>query len=359
MHETYIGHVKNLSHNNHLLYGDWINEIISSPKTWVGLHWNWPVAYNLSVPDDMDDYVFSWHLEPCDIDWLLQFADDHPNQQITVIGEFDPVILRPNIRMLKWHCWHLLIATYLKNAADQSTFSVKRRYLLSALCAKANIFKSLVIAYLCMQYSNDARILYTYNPSNKENSMSLLDMPIPNPVVDSVRQWAKQNLPTCKNVLPHTGIPNRAPMIDNQFVGHDSWINVTNETFCRSNRVDIGLERIPGPYLTEKTFNPLLAGCAILPNGQPYTYQYLQEFGFQFDYPWSMKFDDEIGDLMRLESLYRAIDYVLQQDQHCLVEQIKASCEHNWNHVRSPEFIATIESTNQRSLERFLTQDPR
>lgn len=358
LHEIIDDRDSKLSHNNQLLYGDWLFDLFEG-KTWIGLQLNWP-DHSILIPDDMDLYIFSWHLEPWPYDWLISFADSHPNQRIIVIGEFEPCFLRANIQILKRHCWHLVLPTMLSEWNAGNQFRDVRSKLLSCLCGKPNFYRALIFAFITKYLQNESRIIVSWNTTADYQCSSLgaLDVKIPMERLEDLRQtYFDQNLlnqsvtiDTKKNLRDL--LPWDRWNFD--WPGADAWINVTNETYCRSDWSELDISRAPGPYLSEKTWLALVAGLAILPNGMPGTYTHLQSMGFRMDWPWPMDFDLEPGDVSRLDKVIDTMEWILAQNEQDLISCIRSNCEFNFHHVRSLDFQRRLLDTNDANLDKFL-----
>lgn len=357
--EIHVGQATDLSHNNSLLYGHWLNDLTIG-KTWICLNLNWHVEGAQAAqnpPDDMDRYIFSWHLEPIETEWLIDFADRHAQQQIIVICEYDHSPIRNNIRFVKYHCWHLVLPAVLLAHDMVDVFKNDRSYLLSCLASKGSVFKTLAVAHLLKNYANDQRVFFTWNHAYQDCSKIILDQALPVARLESLRNYYHDQMRDVVKTVQHLSLTSRDHVWNNydyRWIGYDAWVNVTNETFARSNFPELSIEMIPGPYLSEKTWKPLLSGSAVLPNGQPNTYQHLENFGFKFEYPWSKHFDGEPGDLDRFDALLSIIDQIMYMEPSDLISAVRVSCEHNFYHVRSQELIKHIQSINDQSVGNFL-----
>lgn len=344
-----------LSHNNRMLYGDWLFDLFRD-KTWAALNFNWP-DQSTPVPDDRDRYIFSWHLEAWPVDWLIAFADSHPNQEIIVISEFDDCAVRPNICMIRYHCWHLVIPTMLARWNTGDKFRTARTKLLSCLCGKPNFYRALVFSFMDQFFSHDDRVVVSWNATADYlcPSLGVLDVSLPIQRLEQLRQHYFDHDLLSRQVVVGTDLKTFDPWDhwNSNWSAYDTWISVTNETYCRSDLHDLSITRTPGPYLSEKTWKALIQGLAIVPNGMPGTYGHLAELGFATDHPWSMQFDSVTGDLDRLDRVFDTIEWILAQDATEVIKAILPTCTHNWHHVRSNEFAKRVHDINGSSLDSF------
>jgi hypothetical protein len=139
------------------------------------------------------------------------------------------------------------------------------------------------------------------------------------------------------------------------FCNHPAYIdclmNLTNETFTQSlvkNTI------MSGPFITEKTWKPLLAGTAVLSQGPCGVYQHLEQFGFKFDYPWSKSFDAIPGDIDRFLCLLKVVDDIFAMDFELLALELEPTCKFNQEHILSNDFFSTVEKINDSNLHTFM-----
>ena len=355
------GNFGSLSYNNRLLYENWVGKL-QKGRTWFGFQFNWPRTWTRTtannIPSNFGTYVFSWHLESWPYDWINEFCQTHPDQQIVVIGEFDGLPPRINLKILKHHCWHLVVPWAL--AQYNCEFQSQKQYVLSSLSAKQSYYKALVTAFLNKNFSNRTDIVWSWNifkldllnnPPDQCGSMNLLDQQVNNAIIDDLAEYTKNNLLNLSKDLG--GYPrsiNQSWNFDH-YAYTDCLVNVTNETFV--NDV-VGNTRAQGPYFSEKTWKPLLGGSAVLPLGMSGTYDHLAKFGFAIDYPWSKEFDlDCFGSNDRLVKLLDVLDYVIEN--HAIISgQVNDMNRFNYDYIRSDKFVSTIKQLNHEYLEQFL-----
>ena len=103
----------------------------------------------------------------------------------------------------------------------------------------------------------------------------------------------------------------------------------------------------PGPFVTEKTWKCLLSRTAFIPVGQMHTYKWFRQLGLKFNYgELDLDFDNEEGNLTRLEqivNLIKSLQYWSAQD---LYEMTLESTLHNHELVTSQKFWDVCEESN-------------
>jgi hypothetical protein len=157
---------------------------------------------------------------------------------------------------------------------------------------------------------------------------------------------------------------NYKDTFDNQAVLNSNWslspytdavINLTNESFHYSNTEINGRPfRNPGPYITEKTFKPLLAGQAFLSVGQADTYKFLSNLGFKVNFGFNIEFDQDAGDLSRIKLIFETIDKIKNTSVRQLQDQSIESVTHNLQHIKSKNLTDYVNVFNRKSIETII-----
>lgn len=126
-------------------------------------------------------------------------------------------------------------------------------------------------------------------------------------------------------------------------------LNFTQESYHYSFTFQGGHSFIqPGPFVTEKTWKSLLSSTAFISVGQAYVYRWLRSLGLRFDYgPLDLGFDEDPGNLTRLEKIVTLIESLQSWSAHDLYAMTRDSTEYNAQYVQSSEFWKLCEGTNQ------------
>lgn len=133
----------------------------------------------------------------------------------------------------------------------------------------------------------------------------------------------------------------------------ESALNFTQESFHYSLMYDETKNHeqiLSGPFLTEKTFKCLLSQTAFVPVGQFRSYRWLETMGMRFDYGLDLSFDDDPGNISRLNKLVTLIRNLEKYTAEDLFEMTKTSTLHNYFNITSKEFFDRCEKSNQSSL---------
>jgi hypothetical protein len=104
----------------------------------------------------------------------------------------------------------------------------------------------------------------------------------------------------------------------------------------------------PGPFVSEKTWKCLLSRTAFIPVGQVHTYRWFQQLGLKFDYgELDLGFDDDAGNLTRLEKIVELIKSLRHWSAQDLYEMTLDSTLHNHELVTSTRFWDICEASNE------------
>jgi hypothetical protein len=134
----------------------------------------------------------------------------------------------------------------------------------------------------------------------------------------------------------------------------NSALNFTQESYHYSYMIGShGNSYIePGPFLTEKTWKCIQSKTAFIPVGQYQSYAWLSQMGMKFDYgALDLSFDQDPGNLTRLEKIVNLIQSLNQWTAQELFEMTRESCEHNYDLVLNREFWKNCEKYNQPTVE--------
>lgn len=294
-----------------------------------------------NLPDGYDLYILGWWHEVFDDQWFLN--NYKTDAHYIVLGDFLPnsLLEYKNITFIRLLHWRYFNTNITAPKIDWNTRNIKisslsyfitqyRFFITSSLLQKENTLVS---------WHNKQRVhtknIFGVSATGRETIDRLLqhkdqltlprilDDFVPDPVED---YHDSKHLPAYKNTL----------------------INCINESTDVSWTPNFGT--VPGPYITEKTWKPLLNGVAIIFSGQYNIKKVLEQAGFVFDYPWDSSYADILGDLDRLEQILNLLDSISEMTVDEIKIGVKESCEYNQAHMFSDTFAKYIDQTNSRGL---------
>lgn len=218
------------------------------------------------------------------------------------------------------------------------------QYKASALTNRVTQSKAIILAALRHYLGEDCLASLHHNLYSSKN----------------IHNWQLTGNQTCdkfllffKNKLNH--IQLKLPQDDgvegsyNNSAYRQSALNFTQETYHYSFTIQNGRSFCqPGPFITEKTWKSLLSSTAFISVGQAYVYRWLKSLGLKFDYgPLNLEFDEDPGNLTRLEKIVLLIESLQSWSAQDLYEMTRVSTEYNAQYVQSSEFWQICEDTNQ------------
>jgi len=335
------------------LYGDWILEL-KQGKTLFALNINWD---QIDPTEFYDTYVFSYHVEQWHNEWLKKFCDAHTDSQIVVISEFPldkttDSFYRdtPNLKCLVHHCWDILLEEVLTFDDTVYVPTVTRQHRLSSLVNKPSYFKALVTAHIMINGYHRKDMILSWNINDRQEtcpSLGFLDERYSSSTLYPLIKFYHETLKNLSIRLDDFNDTRLSNYYGNIPAYTDCLVNSVNETYAQSYI-------FPGPFITEKTWKPLMTGCALLPQGPSGIYPYLENFGFVFDYPWDRTHDMVPGDIDRFLQYLKILDQLFEFEFDELVEKLAYSSRYNYDHIRSAAFKSRIQQLNQQYLDEFL-----
>ena len=125
-------------------------------------------------------------------------------------------------------------------------------------------------------------------------------------------------------------------------------LNFTMESYFYSFMINGARSYVePGPFVTEKTWKCLLSCTAFIPVGQVHTYKWFRQLGLTFDYgELDLDFDNDPGNLTRLEKIIKLIESLRYWSAQDLYEMTLDSTQHNYELVTSQKFWNVCEESN-------------
>ncbi len=303
-----------------------------------------------AVPAGRDLYVLSWFFEPFNQMWFREVYFKNPQAQFIVISDMDPNDICNYDRVKFFQLIHhstWINAVRSKNTRSSVTELSKRNYKLSSLSSRLNEFKFFITAKLYKHNnpetllswnrgfdigSKDRYVFDTHGMVHSDELLQFKDFLISN----KINSQDFENNPRANSSFNHPAYL-------------DSVINSVNETQCQSRSPDFG--NLPTPYITEKTWKPLFAGNALLFTGQAGLKNKLESWGFKFDYPWAMNYDESFYDYQRLEIILSQINWILAVPISELINMSRDSVEHNIELAWSGRLETLFRHHNDKVIE--------
>jgi hypothetical protein len=307
------------------------------------------------LPKDKDAYLLSFHTEYMLVPWVIEQAQKVYPKPVWLITDFDIVSQFPwpdNIAFKRFITLSQQLQLAINKYGILDTKSVVMpKHKISSLSYRITQSKKFITAYLLKNFPHEHMILSYHNHLGKIDDHH--GYPPHYKMFDSIGldQLKKTliNLPDEQDQINLTPLQNAFWQVP---AYQDSWINLTNESYHYSGSMRDGRHfQYPGPYLTEKTFKPLLAGRPFVPVGQAHTVKFLQNLGLSLDFGLNFDFDNTVGDLDRMLEIFEVIDYISTTDLQQLFDSSLAAVQHNLLYISSGELSAQCDKFNQSTVK--------
>jgi len=325
---------------------EWIQEL--GNKTWCDLWLRWP---NINLPKNYDLYIVSFHLEAVDVTWLWQQAEtiDSPIIVLTDSSAYD-CPLPTNVKLYQFYWWHEqleLIQKWHPNKVDKQL-----THQFSAICNRITQSKLLITTMLLELDTKSIIKLSTWKSVDA-------DIKTGNKKLDKLHDTFYNKWFGTIIDLEDTNTDFR----NHQYYTSDPWgdvyqkcaLHFTNESFHYSYMQDqLGHYIYPGPFITEKTLKCLAGATGFIPVGQFETYKALTDVGFKFDYGFNTDFDNDKGNITRLESIVNLIEELSSMSAQDIFLTTEESSKHNQEHIYSSKFFDTCVAHNLNIINKIL-----
>ena len=319
------------------------------------LHWQWPYTQeNSDLPPGYDYYIVSNHMEQIDIDWLRKQAQRV--SPIIVLNDYNCYqnYEIPNVYFYRWILWHRVLEKMMKLFG--TSYNKNIQYKASAFCNRITQSK-LIVTTALLEYLEKQDCLISLSDWLEEKNIHgwqstgnvLIDQ-----LVDIFKTkyfgqlWSMDNFNNAtSNNQFFTGNPA-------QIAYQQAALHFTNESlhysFTQYNNQSMIL---PGPLLTEKTFKCWLGATAFISVGQFDVYETLKKLGMEFDYGIDLSFDQDPGNLSRLEKIVVVIKNLQELSADQIYNMTKQSSLHNQQIILNGLFFQSCQAVNNDTLEKL------
>lgn len=303
----------------------------------LSLKWKPNGSYPEAPPPGYDYYITSG--DSLMFGWPEHIIDRIHGQVIHLTGAMMPDSFDTDrIRYVPYTSAHQTVMRLAKSPINKNI-----QYKVSALTGRISQSKCIIFAALMHQLDEQDRLMSLQNTAINQSvhSWQLSG----NAVCDRYTTMFKEHWLDKKIILPQDdGLKNSY----NNPAYQNTALNFTQESYHYSYMVNGSRSYIePGPFVTEKTLKCLLSATAFVPVGQAYTYQWLQQLGCRFDYgELDLGFDQDPGNLSRLEKIVSLIESLQQWSAQDLYQMTLDSTLHNYELVTSDRFWQACEQSN-------------
>lgn len=303
-------------------------------------------SLGMKIPDGYSRYILGFWFEVFDENVFLNLYKSNPQAEFIILTDLHGNDLKnldrcQVVRLLHWK-WFL-------KQGFRANSSCTKKYKISSLSNKVNQYRFFITAKLLQSKLTYVTWHANYDPSLNFDYMLKLVGGTPNK--DGLLVHAdKLKFPINQETFQND--PGLSLSTSNTHPAYaESLINSINETKDVSWHPEFGI--LPGPYLTEKTWKPLIFGNALLFAGQVGIKTALEDAGFKFDYPWDNAYSNMPGDLDRLETLLNTIDQILTMSVDDIEVGISESIKYNQDLILSKKIDKYVDQINLAGLSQL------
>ena len=348
----------------HTLYRDLYN--IDFRNTFFALNLN-ETNHKKILNHDYKKIVISYHIEHIHYQPLYDIFNNNKDRQFLLLSNFSSFYLPndiaehdfwpDNVTALQWISWgeQLKTAEKISGIAEKPRVPTKK---LSSFTNRHEYHKAAVTAFIFKKFKKDETLVSWHGWQATEKVYYLeeyynIDNEIKKYIFD----------PDFKNIKK-LKVDNFS-LLDNQPDQNIKWkheaylncaVNVTNEsTFQSIGKLNTGkIVTIPGPYITEKTIKPLLAGTAFLSVGQPFLLEKFNEMGLCTDFGFSSDYDKEPYEDERILKIYNTLKEIHNTPTQEIYENSYAAINHNLKHIKSGRFLENCKKYNAKNINTII-----
>ena len=284
---------------------------------------------------------------------VINAAKLNPDTQFIYLADVNNYdhVYPDNVTFFKYRHWHLPLMHVLNNIDLSQIPNVKSKKIykkFSSLSYYRRQFRAIVTLSLLKHAVNDS-IVSWHNLTNDSCHDQLIKS-LKSDVSFNDLDWEALNYKyTIDNYTVDKNYyeSNILDFLNPQY--QNCLINFSNETdsFGLYWVDDIRYNR-PGPFLTEKTWKPLIAGNVLMSTGQPGTYDFLKnDYNIPINYSIDTSFDNVLGDFDRIKQIKNLIESLSKIKLSDLIDQNIDNCELIQNTILTPGYIDQFELFNQ------------
>ena len=298
------------------------------------------------LPKIVKRCLISFHTEFYKVQELLEFFKKNPSVDFLLLsdGEMHENIWPQNVTYHQWVSWGDQIEKSKSLYGSQVTYKNKNLKI-SSLSFRTTQHRAVITGYLLANYPHEELKISWFGVYNTAIDYDALPV--------NLKKWINF-VPAQQIAIDEFSSEHNLPLLNGNWhnsAHNDCVFNLTNESIFDNHFVND--QRYTTPYLTEKTWKPLLAGQALLPVGQAGTISNLSKLGLKFDYSYDYSFDFVKQDFDRLLEITKILQEINETDIEQLNLNVKESVQHNLDQLNSKEFLKNCNDLNITTLEKI------
>lgn len=334
---------------------DWVRDLPGD--VYCALWLQNPSGTNFDLPLGHDLYVISFNMEQVDIDWL-RYQYQRISAPVIVLDDanFYDFQKPENFHFYTFYGWQrqveLIMSWFPNRALPKPTKKA------SVICNRITQSKLLIFTALLEILGPDQCIVKLGDWLEEKNV--LYRQPTGNSTLDRLSDiFYSKYFGNLYTVDEFDNTQNFQAVNSNPWSSFytDAAIHFTNESYHYSYMQDANGAMIhPGPNITEKTWKTIICGTPFIPVGQFDTIGTLQRLGFEFNYGLDFSWDQDPGNLTRLESIVFLIKQLDNYSVGDLVSMTRDSTRYNLELVLSGEFQKKCRNHNEKIVSEIFSK---
>jgi hypothetical protein len=285
---------------------------------------------------------------------LVELAKVHTEVQFICLAdvEFYNFMLPSNITFFKYRHFHLYLKLFLENTDVIDNLIPVKFKKVTKKFSSLSYFNRQIRAFVTvclLKYAKNDSLISWHNESWSTQHDYLIDTLRCNPRYADLpwnlldKKYHVDELTSAANYTTQRQLKNFAFEMY-----YTSLINFSNETaYFGLYQVDDLYYLRPGPFLTEKTWSPLLAGNILFSTASPYAYQYLiNDYKVPINYSIGLDFDYILGDLGRFDAIDKKIQELSSINLKDLIDQNIDNCELIQKTIINPDYTKQFDQFN-------------
>lgn len=309
-----------------------------------------------------------------EFDIIEEWCDVNKQCTFIILGDLDlnSYLLPANATFIEYRFYYLELAQMIENINFiPSVKNKKIKYKFSSLSFKERELRAIITAQL-LTFAKDqslisyhAEVNYSDNSSINENQQLIDHNKIHHDMVVNAKNSEEFKTLDWSFLLQPLKVDNfdrdSNNLLSNVFdvsnpAYSNSLINFSNETFSLGVEENFGVEFIrPSPYISEKTWKPLLSGCILINVAQPNVYKFLnQKYHLSFNYNIDLSYDNEIYEYERMQKIQDLILILRENPIENLIEENIDCCKNIQGTRLSDGYIEQFKEFNKNQDKKIL-----
>jgi len=299
--------------------------------------------------------ILSFHMEYFWHTDLIRWFRSRPNQKFLLLSDWKTCqdFWPANVTSVRWITWHHQLNKIISHygICDVIKPPIKK---FSSLSHLHEYHKAVITSFVLSKFSRQDLELSWHDVRYPSRMYYLQEGYHIHPTIQNYvkSDWFTKLEPIFSDGKPGTPLENSNWR---HLAYADCAVNLTNESVFNSVcQVDNRIVELPAPYLTEKTWKPLLAGRAFIPVGQSMTIECLEELGMEFQWLKKLQFDTSLSDDDRLLSIMELLEKCQSLSSDDLWMLTFEDAYHNLELIKSGKFAKKCDKLNSQSLQKIL-----